>query len=117
MRFLFKVSITLLFACGLARAQTSPTTQPLAIKGETLYTMSGQPPIKNGVILLRDGKIEKVGAAADVQILQGTKTLEAKVVTPGLIDAHTIVGLQGYLNEPREQDQLEKSAPVQPELR
>jgi imidazolonepropionase-like amidohydrolase len=52
-----------------------------------------------------------------VQVPQGVKVLTAKVVTPGLIDAHTIVGLQGFLNEPREQDMLEKSAPVQPELR
>jgi len=28
-----------------------------------------------------------------------------------------VLGLQGYRNEPREQDQLEKSAPIQPELR
>jgi imidazolonepropionase-like amidohydrolase len=39
------------------------------------------------------------------------------VVTPGLIDAHTVVGLTGYQNQPQDQDQLETSAPVQPELR
>src|SRR5262249_21755470 len=58
---------------------------------------------------------ERIGA--DLQIPAGYNILRAKVVTPGLIDARTIVGLQGYLNEPREQDQLEKSAAVQPELR
>jgi imidazolonepropionase-like amidohydrolase len=104
----------LLTACGFAGAQT---TQPLAIRADTIHTMSSAGTIKNGVVLLRDGKIDAVGAANDVRIPDGVKTIDAKVVTPGLIDAHTIVGLQGYLNEPREQDQLEKSAPIQPELR
>ncbi|MEO1086616.1 MAG: amidohydrolase family protein, partial [Acidobacteriota bacterium] len=39
------------------------------------------------------------------------------VVTPGLIDAHSTVGLSGYLNQRHDQDQLERSSPVQPELR
>jgi imidazolonepropionase-like amidohydrolase len=39
------------------------------------------------------------------------------VVTPGLVDAHSTVGLTGYLNIPSDQDQLERSAAVQPELR
>jgi imidazolonepropionase-like amidohydrolase len=45
------------------------------------------------------------------------KVLRAKVVTPGLVDAHTIVGLTGMFNQPHDQDQLERSAPIQPELR
>ena len=45
------------------------------------------------------------------------KLLRAKVVTPGLVDAHSTVGLTGYLNQPHDQDMLEKSAPIQPELR
>src|SRR5438876_304186 len=98
MRFRFTLAIILLSACGFASAQTSPSTQPLAVRGDTIYSMSGAP-IKDGIILLRNGQIEKVGPAAEVQIPDGTKTLSAKVVTPGLIDAHTIVGLQGYLNE------------------
>ena len=110
--------VTVIAACGFANGQaTQPATEPLAIRGETVFTMSGAGAIRDGVILVRDGKIERVGASNEIQIPQGMKVLSAKVVTPGLIDAHTIVGLQGFLNEPREQDMLEKSAPVQPELR
>src|SRR5438552_6141935 len=118
MKVVILIAAIMLFPArrDFASAQTAPFTQPLAIKGETIYTMSGAT-IKDGVIFLRDGKIEKVGPATEVQIPDGTKTLSAKIVTPGLIDAHTIVGLQGYLNEPHDQDQLEKSAPIQPELR
>ncbi|MEP7271235.1 MAG: amidohydrolase family protein [Acidobacteriota bacterium] len=101
--------LTMLFAAPAMLAQ-------VAVRGETVYTMSG-PPIKDGVVLIRDGKIERVGAASQVTIPAGYRTLTAKVVTPGLIDAHTVVGLSGYLNQPGDQDQLETSAPIQPELR
>ncbi|HVF27731.1 MAG TPA: amidohydrolase family protein, partial [Pyrinomonadaceae bacterium] len=63
------------------------------------------------------GKIERVGSAGEVKIPAGYKTVSAKVVTPGLIDARTVVGLSGYLNQPHDQMQLERSAPIQPELR
>lgn len=88
----------------------------VAIRGEKVYTMAG-PPIANGVVLVRDGRIAAVGPAAKVQVPAGVEVLEAAVVTPGLIDAHSVVGLAGYLNTARDQDQLETSAPMQPELR
>ena len=43
--------------------------------------------------------------------------LTAKVVTPGLVDAHSVVGLAGALNQPHDQMQLELSSAIQPELR
>jgi imidazolonepropionase-like amidohydrolase len=43
--------------------------------------------------------------------------VRAKVVTPGLIDARATVGLSGLLNQPHDQDMLERSAPIHPELR
>jgi len=88
----------------------------VAITGETVYTMSGKP-IKNGVVLLKGNKIEKVGTAAEVKIPNGYKIMSAKVVTPGLVDAHATAGLSGILNIAADQMQLEKSDPVQPELR
>jgi imidazolonepropionase-like amidohydrolase len=45
------------------------------------------------------------------------RVIEAEVVTAGLIDAHSVVGLAGQFNEDHDQDQLESSSPVQPELR
>ena len=45
------------------------------------------------------------------------RVVRAKVVTPGLIDAHATVGLSGVNNQPHDQDVIEKSAPFQPELR
>lgn len=88
----------------------------IAVKGETIYTMSGQP-ITNGVVLVNNGKITAVGTAASVQIPAGYRTLTAKVITPGLIDAHTVIGLNGYLNQPHDQMALDAGASIQPELR
>ena len=94
-----------------------PAYSQVAVRGETVYTMAGAP-IKDGVVLVgKDGKIERVGPASGVTVPTGYRTLRAKVVTPGLVDAHSVVGLAGYLNQPHDQMQLETSAAIQPELR
>jgi imidazolonepropionase-like amidohydrolase len=106
----------LLSAYLFLAAGASSASAQLAVRGDTVYTMAGSP-LRDGVVLIRNGKIERVGPASDVSIPSGYKTLRAKVVTPGLIDARTVVGLSGYLNQPHDQMQLELSASIQPELR
>ena len=110
----------LLFNClvlvVLVVAATPLWAQKIAVKGETVYTMAGDP-IQNGVVLIKNGKIERVGPASRLNIGSDYKILSNKIVTPGLIDAHTVVGLAGYYNQKHDQDQLEKSDPIQAELR
>jgi imidazolonepropionase-like amidohydrolase len=100
----------------LAMAAAGALSAQIAIHGDIVHTMAGAA-IKDGIVLVRDGKVERVGPAAQVQVPAGYRTLRAKVVTPGLIDAHTVVGLSGFLNQPHDQEQVERSAPSQPELR
>lgn len=100
-------------ACALA---TGAHAQDLAIRGGEVHTMAG-PMITDGVVVIKDGKIIAVGPAASTPIPKGFTVVEAKVVTPGLVDARTVVGLAGYLNQDHDQDQLDESAPVQPQLR
>ncbi len=88
----------------------------LAVKGDVIYTMAGAP-IQNGVVLMSGSKIERVGLASEISIPAHYKVISAKVVTPGLIDAHSVVGLAGIFNYNHDQDQLEKSDPIQPDLR
>ncbi|MBZ0112512.1 MAG: amidohydrolase family protein [Thermoanaerobaculia bacterium] len=88
----------------------------VAIRGETVYPVSGEP-ITDGIVLIEDGKISAVGPASEVVVPDGIRVLQGAVVLPGLIDAHSVVGLAGYLNQSGDQDQLETSAAVQPELR
>lgn len=90
--------------------------QDLAVVAERIHTQAGAP-VENGVVLIRSGKITAVGSQASVAIPAGMRTLQAAQVTPGLIDARSVVGLAGYLNQPHDQDQLETSAPIQPQLR
>jgi imidazolonepropionase-like amidohydrolase len=111
-----KTAFRFLILSALAAAPLALRAENVAVTGDTVYTMAGAP-LKNGVVLIRDGKIEAVGAADTVKIPAGYRVLQAAVVTPGLIDAHATVGLSGLLNQPQDQDVLEKSAPMQPELR
>jgi imidazolonepropionase-like amidohydrolase len=94
----------------------SPAVAQVAVVGKTIHTMAG-PAIENGVVVIRDGKIAAVGRADAVQVPDGFRTITANVVTPGLFDAHSTVGFSGIFNHPHDQDQLERSAPIQPELR
>lgn len=107
---------SLLISSLLLVSTAVPTSAQVAVRGKRVYTMAG-PMIENGVVVVRDGKVAAVGPAASTPIPDGFKVLEAAVVTPGLIDAHSTVGLSGIYNIPHDQDQLEHSAPIQPELR
>ena len=104
-----RLTALLLLMTTVAHAQ-------VAVRGDRVYTMAG-PSIQDGVVLLRDGKVERVGPSSEVAIPQGYRLLTARVVTPGLIDAHTVVGLAGYLNQEDDQDTLDPGAAIQPELR
>lgn len=109
MKFFYLAAFFILTGANLALAQ-------VAVKGEKIWTMAGEP-IVNGVVLIKDGKIEAVGTQSEIKIPAGYKVVNAKVVTPGLIDARTVIGLNGYLNQPHDQMALDGSAPIQPELR
>ena len=80
-----------LLALSLAVAAPG-TAQTVAITGGTVYPVSG-PPIERGTVLVRDGKIAAVGASvtvpADAQRIDAT----GKIVTPGLVNAATSLGI------------------------
>jgi len=96
-------------ACSRLEAQ-------VAVRAKVIHTMAGEP-IRDGMIVIRDGKITSLGAADQINVPDGFRVLEANVVTPGLIDAHSVVGLAGALNYDHDQDQLERSTSMQPQLR
>lgn len=106
-----KIIFSILLWCSVVAVSAQ-----VAVKAEKIYTMAGEM-ISDGVVLLKNGKIEKVGPASSVKIPAGYAVYSAKVVTPGLVDARSVVGLSGPLNIPIDQDQLEKSDPIQPDLR
>ena len=116
MRSDMRLKTAMIVPCLILGLAASSAAQ-LAIKGDVIWTMAG-PKIENGVVLVnRDGKIERIGSASTIEIPADYRQLTAKVVTPGLIDAHSVVGLAGQFNQKHDQDQLDRSAAIQPELR
>jgi len=97
-------------------AVAPPAAAQVAVRAKKLYPMN-VPMIENGVVVIQNGKIAAVGKEGIVAVPDGFRVLNAEVATPGLIDAHSTVGLTGIYNTPHDQDQLERSAPIQPELR
>jgi imidazolonepropionase-like amidohydrolase len=82
----------ILAAMLVAATSSVAGAQTIAITGGRVYPVSG-PMIENGTVLIRDGRIVAVGAGvvvpADAQRIDAT----GKVVTPGLVNAATQLGL------------------------
>ena len=104
------------FLALVALAAPAAAAPPLVIRGDLVHTMTG-PAIPDGAVVIEAGKVAWVGPASEVPVPAGAREVRGKVVTPGLIDAHTAVGLTGWLNQPQDQDQLDEGDPMQPELR
>jgi imidazolonepropionase-like amidohydrolase len=100
---------------------TAPLVAPAhaqrVVRADTLYTLTGDAPIIDGVVVIDDGTVAAVGPADEVSVPDGAETHEAAVVTPGLVDPRGTVGLSGLHNVPADQDQLDTSEPMQPGLR
>ena len=64
----------------------------LAITGATVLTGTGTQ-IENGTVLVKDGRIEAVGAGLPVPAGYETVDARGKWVTPGLIDTHSHLGV------------------------
>jgi imidazolonepropionase-like amidohydrolase len=90
--------------------------QRMAVFAQRLHTVA-KGTIDDGVVLIEDGKIKYVGPRAGFNYEAGTPVLAAREVTPGLIDAHSVVGLSGFLNVPADQDHDELSDPNQADVR
>ena len=104
---------------SLPNADPFPSTyrpfasRPTVIRNVTILTAAG-PAIRNGAVLLTNGKIAQVGATvnapADATIIDGT----GKYVTPGIIDTHSHIGAGGVPADPGSQtdDVNEATNPV-----
>jgi imidazolonepropionase-like amidohydrolase len=99
-----------------AKSPAGATGKSVVVLAGRLFPVSG-PPIENAAVLVRDGKIAAVGPRDSVKIPPNTPVVSAESVTPGLIDANSIVPLSGQLNVAADQDADEKSDPNQAELR
>jgi imidazolonepropionase-like amidohydrolase len=67
---------------------------PLALTGATIYPAPDQPAIRDGVVLLRDGRIAALGSRAEVAVPAGTETLDCTglAITAGFWNSHVHFG-------------------------
>ncbi len=89
----------------------------IAIKAGEVRTMGPEGRIEDAVVLVKDDKISRIGR--DLEIPPGAEVYDYsdRIITPGLIDAHTHLGIgeEGLGWEGR--DYNEMTSPVTPELR
>lgn len=100
---------------GLSKSATADSTE-FIILANRLHTVANGT-ITDGAVHVKDGKILFAGAQRDRAIPAGVPVLTAANVTPGLIDAATIVPLSGEYNIPADQDADETSDPNQADAR
>ncbi len=69
----------------------------LALVGATLIDGTGSPPVSDATIIIRDGRIERVGPASTVEVPRGSRVMDVtgKYVIPGLADMHVHFGSGG----------------------
>lgn len=62
----------------------------LALTGARIITMRGDEVIEKGTVLIKDGKINRLGPTDDVRIPEGVTVIDVggKTIMPGLIDVH-----------------------------
>jgi imidazolonepropionase-like amidohydrolase len=85
------VRITIAIAAALAPALATPAT--VAIVGGNVHTVTDRGMIAGATVLIEDGRIVAVGT--DVVVPDGATRVEArgKVVTPGIFEPYSAIGL------------------------
>src|SRR5688572_3876490 len=82
--------LVLLIGALLAAPGVSASAQSLAITGGTIIDGTGREPVRDGVVLIADGRITSVGSARDVRVPASATVIDArgKYIIPGLMDAN-----------------------------
>src|SRR3984885_8049508 len=108
----------LTLSVSLAAAQSAHDENVLVVQGARILPITA-PPIAQGVLVIKGGKIVAVGEAGKVQIPAGAKVQDAtgKVIMPGIVDSHSHIGIMGNPTVSDSQDGNEGSGPIQPGLR
>ena len=109
------LALTGAMAGGAMRSAEAQEGGVTAVVGAHVLTGTGVE-IENGTVLIEGGKIKAVGKTGEVPVPAGARIVDVagRVVTPGLVDSHSHLGLgpSGGVTEDNE-----TSNPVTPELR
>jgi imidazolonepropionase-like amidohydrolase len=86
--------LLLMCALSLSTAFGQPSSNTVALVGARVIDGTGSAPIANAAIVIGNGRVERIGSAASLEI-PATATridLTGKTVIPGLINAHGHLG-------------------------
>ena len=85
-------------AAQTSRPAAADTSRTLALIGGTLIDGSGATPIRNGVVLIRGERIEKIGTVDSLPVPNGYDRISAEDMTvlPGLWDMHVHLVFVGH---------------------
>jgi len=103
-----------LFFCFVSCLRLFPASNSLIIKAKKIYTAT-QGIIEDGMILVENGKISKVGK--EIPIPKQANEIKAEVVIPGLIDIHTHLGVYSLPTVEENSDGNEMTNPITPQVR
>jgi len=107
-----------LFIIGSLNAEDKQASPKYAVKAGKIMTMKpdkefvvGEGIINNGIILLSDGNIEALGPVSKIPVPDGYTVIDAsdRWVAPGIVEAHTHIGVEGGFND--------MVTPINPELK
>jgi imidazolonepropionase-like amidohydrolase len=89
----WKIAVT-----GAIDAPAGTPAPPRALTGATLIDGRGGVPMANANVILRDGKIDCAGTAAQCPLPEGVDVTDVRGmwITPGLIDAHVHFSQTGW---------------------
>ena len=86
--------IRIVIAVVLSLLATSLQAESLALTGARIHTLGALGDIESGTVLIEDGVITAIGAAVDVPDGVEIVSLQGKVITPGLFDPVSYLGIE-----------------------
>jgi len=100
-----------------AAASAQQKAPPIVLRGGKLLTVS-HGVIDGGVLVMENGKIAAIGAAASVAIPRNARVIDVSGMTvyPGLIDSETWLGLSEIEADPMTNDLVETSDEIMPHM-
>ncbi|MDQ3585429.1 MAG: amidohydrolase family protein, partial [Acidobacteriota bacterium] len=104
-----RLSIIVLLICSLSFAQTNPGAKPATkttvIKAARMFDGKSDRVTSPGLIIVTDGKIQAVGASAQMPAGAEVIDLGDATLLPGFMDAHT--HMSGEASDDWRQDELD----------